>query len=409
MNVRFGYQKRFDQQAEAGLNDPVMNRKIRIPAAIFGIALCAWSQTLAQSAVEKEGIWISGDYDYIFSNGAPPKTSTYHFVAVTASDGWSISITNSNNPKEWGLMQSDGVDIFTIGTDTLNNYKVFGYAYPGPIYIPAAPQNSVKFFFPWTVFHLSPRMILEKEKKGMEMVGPWSSRISLTSFGSKWETTYGEEGRIIKSLKVIRDSSLDLKTVDDELRRPGLVFPFEFGTRERRLEQLKRRKEFPDGFVKAVYECDKVFKTNGIIVPSAARFAAYWPDWKNLQSPGRLLFELHLRLGTVRILSGEQIPELVAASETRVWDYRYEVANKRTKFNRAEYMLQPGEPFPTSRDPKLLAQAEKWLKHGPGYDHLQSRRRGIWAAMAAITSIGIGLLIFLAIRKHKNKYITTGR
>jgi len=66
---------------------------------------------------EGKTLQISGHYSRIFINGAPPETNNYHFIALTASNGWKITITNANHPKEWAVMRSDGTNIYTLGTD----------------------------------------------------------------------------------------------------------------------------------------------------------------------------------------------------------------------------------------------------------------------------------------------------
>ncbi|HEX5219471.1 MAG TPA: hypothetical protein VFZ59_07875 [Verrucomicrobiae bacterium] len=368
------------------------------------LAICAIFESclaFGQRAPADRSIWISGSYSYIFSNGEPPKTTDYQFTAVTAANEWSISITNISQPREWGIMRSDGTNIYTLSTDTLNNFKVFGHAFFGPFYVPVNAIDSVRGFFPWMVFHLKPQMILDAERQGAaDMPAPWGKRHSLIDFGFRWETSYFEEGRIVQRIDVVRDSSLDLKTVEEELRRAGVNYPFEYSATERRLEALQIRKTIPNGFVRAIYECGALYKTNEWIVPSSARFAMYWPNYQDRQGPSRLVYEMRLTVDKVNIIQNENLPELISPSSARVWDYRYEVATARTKFNCAEYTLNPGDPFPASNDPKLLAQANEWLKRGPAYDHLKSRRIKILAGMFAVTILGIGLLAFWLSRKR---------
>jgi hypothetical protein len=207
----------------------------------------------------------------------------------------------------------------------------------------------------------------------------------------------------VQRIEAVRDSTLDLKTTEQEFRRIGVNYPFEFSSHDRRLQMLKIRKEFPNGFLRAVYECDEVYKTNKWVVPSSAHFVEYWPNFKDPQGASRLVYEMRLNVENINILPSQQLPDLVSASDARVWDFRYETATSRTKFNFAGYSLKAGETFPGSRDPKLLAQMNEWLENGPVYDNLASKRHKLLVGMFAITVIGTGLLTFLLIRKNKTK------
>jgi hypothetical protein len=375
---------------------------IRLLGLSLLVGISDLTLVFGQSGVGAGTISISGKYSYIFSNGAPPETNDYQFTAITSANGWNISMTNTSEPKEWGIIQSDGTNIYTLSTDSLNGYKTFGYAFLGPFYVPAAAQDSVRFFFPWMVFHLSPQMILDLERKGIvDLPAPWGSRDSLINFGFSWKTTYSDGGRTIQRIEVVRDSALDLKSVEEELRRTNINYPFEFSSRERRLLTLQIRKDIPNGFVRAIYECNILYKTNDWVIPSAAHFTEYWPNFKDPQGPVRLVYEMQLSAEKISILPNERLPELLSPSDARVWDYRYETATDRTKCNCAEYILKSGEPFPTSHDPKLMAQANELLKHGPTYDNLNSKRTKVLAGMFAMTTIGVGLLAFWLFRKNK--------
>lgn len=346
---------------------------------------------------------MSGTYAYIYSNGAPPETNNYQFIAITSRNGWNISTTNIGQPKEWGIIQSDGTNIFTLSTDSWNAFKTFGYAFQGPFYMPNDPQNSVIMFFPWMVFHLTPSMIRDAETKGIvDMPAPWGKHHSFIDFGFKWKTSFFEEDRAISKIEAIRDKSLDLKSQEDEFRREEINYPYFFSLRQEMLDGLRIRTNIPNGFVRAVYACNSICKTNGWVIPSSAQFALYWPNFNNPQDPSRLIYRMQLDVDHIDVLKSLPMPELVSPSEARIWDYRFRKATARTKFNYAEYALQAGESFPTSNDPKLLAQMNDWLKHGPTYDALKSRRWKILTGMFITTIALTGLLAFWLI-KQKTK------
>lgn len=370
----------------------------------FGITLAFSPLAFGQSGFGEKAIQILGKYSYIYSNGAPPETNDYQFIAITSDSGWNISITNINNPKEWGVINSDGTNIFTLSTDSLNKFKTFGYVFRGPFYVPDDPQNSVIIFFPWMVFHLTPSMIRDSEKKGIiDKPAPWGKHHSLIDFGFRWKTSFFEGGEAIQKIEAVRDKTLDLKNEEDELRRANINYPYNFSLRQQMLDSLQTRTNIPDGFVRAVYECNATCRTNGWVIPCSAQFALYWPNFKNPQESSRLLFRMQLRVEKIDLLKDRQIPAIISPSEASVWDYRAQTATGRTKFNYAEYALQRGEPFPASNDPKLLAQMNDWLKQGPPYEILTSKRRKILTGMVIFTVMSIGLLAFWLIKQTKSK------
>ena len=96
----------------------------------------------------------------------------------------------------------------------------------------------------------------------------------------------------------------------------------------------------------------------------------------------------------VELLHNANIPDAIPPAKTYVFDYRYQATNSRTKFNHATYELNAGDQFKPDNDPKLLAEAKHWLKHGPGYDSYKSKRKIYLAGMLITALIPIGLLLF---------------
>lgn len=344
---------------------------------------------------EEKALRISGQYTHIFENGAPPRTNKYHFITITASNRWEMSITNANMPEDWEIMRYDGTHIYTFGTQvgdmpkgTTNTYKIYAYVYSGNFYVPEA-QDSVHPFFPWMVFYLTPQMIRKYERNSViDIPPPWGKRYSLLDYGFKWKTRYAENDRIIQRIDVVRDSALDLKTDEDELRRASLNYPFNWSQQDHRLEALRSRKELPQGFVRATYECEDVQRTNDWLIPSTARFAEYWPNWRESNYPPRLVFQMALEVDAIIPIQNAATAEVAPPAQTSVSDYRYQATNSRTKFNHATYKLNAGDPFPSGSDPKLLAQANDWLRKGTAYEGLQSKRRKTLAGMLLILVSG---------------------
>jgi len=353
-----------------------------------------------------ETLQVLGSYSYIYKNGAPAETNNFHFVALTTSHRWSISVTNENNSKDWGMMRYDGTNIYTLGTElgnvpspSVNRFEIYGYAYPGQFFMPQG-QDSVHLFFPWMVFHLTPQVIQSFERNGVIEIPPmYGARSSLLDYGYSWKISYLDDSGI-QHIDIVRDSTLDLKSEKDELRRATVDYPFSYSPLEHRLDMLNLRTNIPEGFIRATYECKDILKTNDCRIPSAASFALFWPNFKDQREPSRVVFKLILQVNQIKLLQNVVIPEAVPFAKTYISDYRFQATNNRTKFNHAAYTLNAGESFPSGSDPKLRRQAEDWLKHGTAYDGLQSNRHMILAGMLTVTFVTIGLLVFW-LRKSK--------
>jgi hypothetical protein len=344
---------------------------------------------------------ISGSYSQVLLNGTPGTTNNFHFVALTKADGWSISATNFNNGKDWGLMRYDGTSIYMTGTfvgnspvDHVNAFGVYGYVYPGQFYVPQI-QDSVHLFLPWIAFHLSPAMLEDSyEHNGViEMPWPWgNSRFSLTGYGYKWIVKSSGNDQIIRQIDVIRDSALDLKTEEDELRRSILDYQFSISSREATLKWLSYRKSVPNDFLRCRYECTEIIETNGLSIPALVKFVMNYP---NLRYGGVTVDCVYsLRVDQIEFVSNLDLLGAIAPAKTFVSDYRFQATNNHTKFNYATYTLSAGDKFRSDKDPELLAQAKDWLNNGPKYSSYKYKRKIILAGMFIITLIFIGLLTF---------------
>jgi len=340
-------------------------------------------------------IAINGHYAHIFSNGAAPETNNYSFNVSITPNGWSMSVTNVSQSKEWGIMQCDGTNIYTITAVSWNGDKVYGYVYPGQFFVPEA-EDAPHLFFPWMVFFLTPEMVRNRENDSLvDTPAPWGKRFSLNDYGFKWETSYFEKEKTIQEIKAVRDPSLDFKSEEDEFRRPSINYAFEYSSIDHRRETLQARKGVPAGFVRAVFECQQIYHTNDLLVPSAATFYEYWPNFQNPKGDIRLVFQMMLKVENVRIVKNEDIPDAKAPTAiTTVFDYRYQATNSRTKFNCARYSLNYGEAFPSGQDPKLMAQARTWLKNGPAFQGVESKRKIILVGMLIVTFATSASLVY---------------
>jgi len=350
-----------------------------------------------------EPVKIEGTYLYIRDNGAPRTTNTYRFEAVATGSEWQIAVTNANEPREWSIVRSDGVDIRTIGTDGANSYKPFGYAFAGQRFLPDGALDGVKPFFPWMALHLTPQMIKEIQANPRDMAAPWGQRHNVVDYGLKWNVAYSADENAIERIDAVRDSSLDLKTQEEELRRTAVNYPFESFQREHRLNSLERRAEIPNGFVRATYECKAVIETNGWVIPTEASFASYWPNFQHPETPIRLQYQMELHVETILFSRFATVPELISPGKTIVLDYRYEGTNARTKFNYARYEIPLGQAFPGGNDATLLKQRDDWLKHGPSYDVLGRKRFTILIGMLVVAGFPLAFWLISRYQQTRNE------
>ncbi|MGH7980137.1 MAG: hypothetical protein ACREE6_12255, partial [Limisphaerales bacterium] len=263
---------------------------------------------------KSEMVRISGRYWHIFNNGGPSKTNAYNFVAIIGPSEWKIAATNTNDPKECGIIQYDGASIYVVNRYSLNAYKFWGYVYPGQFYIPEGADDPPVLFFPWMVFCLKPDMLEKFEHNGcLDPPAPWGKRYSLLDFGFKWVVTDFDSNNLIKRIDAVRDSTLDLNSRESEMRRASLNYPFEYSARDHRLETLRARQSTPDGFVRATYRCEDLYRTNNLAIPSVATFSEYMRDFKHKK--GRLVFHMILQADEIELLNETSIPEITAPSQ----------------------------------------------------------------------------------------------
>jgi len=233
-------------------------------------------------------IQISGHFTDVAKYLKPWETNFYYFTALTVPDGWSLSVTNVDNSKDWGWLRSDGTNIYSLVTDVgdlpaggANAYRIYGYVYPGEYAFPESP-DSVDTFPPWVAFHLSPQMIQHFQHDGIiQMPCPWANaRYSVLDYGCKWIVETSEDDQVVRSINIVRDTNLDLKTGEDEFRRTDLDYPFDLSTRNDLRMMLRVRKGIPNGFTNFSYECSSVYNTNNVLIPENVQVLTFWPDFK---------------------------------------------------------------------------------------------------------------------------------
>jgi hypothetical protein len=356
----------------------------------FSLSLSTTDLARGQDTIPNLGkaVQISGHYWHVNKNGAPGITNYFHFVALTATNGWRITTANDQNTNDWGLLQSDGTNLYLLASYGGGyNSKVFGCSFPGQFYTPEI-QDSVHLFMPWLSFYFTPELIVGKTN----ILRPWGNALFAHSgFGFKWILTFFPNTQTIREIQEVRDKSLDLATSQDELRCTMANYPFNMSDRETVVQALEGARQLTNGYNVASFEYGEILPTNNLIIPTATGFVNYWPAKDGVS---RVQQQASLKVDNIVFLESTNIPQIVTPAETLVSDYRYQMANSRTKFNYATYTLSAGDTFKPGDDPVLLAQARHWLKYGPGYNAFKIKRGMILAGMMVVSLVFLGALYF---------------
>ena len=224
-------------------------------------------------------------------------------------------------------------------------------------------------------------------------------RAAINDYGWRWkDISTSPDGRFLQGYSIVRDSSLDL---DDksEFLRPTYVYPRTIDDFEDEMRALADRKSIPDGWVSRTYLCKQWYRTNGLIIPANAEFTA------NVYSGGKtfLLASAVIKADKISVADGNAgmaAPPL--AEEAYVRDYRYTRRNQSRMFPYAEYMVSGA--WKSDSDPKLLAEANYQLNHGPKFGDYgliaklsSSDNRGrlifIWLSLLLVSLVAITTLV----------------
>jgi hypothetical protein len=350
-----------------------------------------WGQGLLD--ITKQDVLISGHFRHVYKNGTPGTTNYFHFNALTASNGWRITVVNDRNTNDWGVLQSDRTNLYMLATYRGEfKYKIYGYSFPGQFYTPEI-QDTVHLFMPWMSFYFTPQSIRPSAETGKtEILWPWgNSLFAHAGYGYQWALTYFSGSETVSRIDVLRDSSLDLATPEAELRRSMADYPFAMSDREEVLNSLEFRKALTNGFNVASFEYEDIMQTNYFSIPLKTQFVQYWTKRDGASTVQQ---ELSLEVDKMDFTKNTNISEIVLPQQALVSDYRYQMTNNRTKFNYATYILNEGDSFKSANDPVLLAQAKNWLKHGQRYEGYKFKRGAILAGMILVTLIFSGVIFF---------------
>lgn len=349
---------------------------------------------------------IQGHYDESM-RGAPNKHIL--FRVSLSPNACQIYATNANNPKQWEMVVYDGTNTFELAPITDNYFGskkgeavLCGLVSPGRQYY-ILYRSLASTSIPWVTYCLRPEDITLDMPSSFS---PWRSEIN--TYGWRWtDVTISEDGRFLRGYSIARDKSFDLDD-NKEFLRPTYQYPQTLDKLHDQQKKLSYRKSIPDAWICRTYNCNQWYKTNGFTVPAHAEFQLY------IYNDGaRVLFSSATIQADLITVSEEnewfQTPSLT--EQTYVRDYRYTKRDENREFSYAEYV--GSESWKPDNDPKLLAEADWYMKHGPKFGEfgplsmvLNPEGGGrrlilIWLSLLLVSAVAIAMLVRTKLIKRK--------
>lgn len=331
--------------------------------------------------------------------------------------GYDVCVTNRNNPQDWIRVFSDGTNCYAFAPfvghflDDPEKTNLYGPGLahcsinPGRIYI-SGLYDWLEADIPWAVFVLSPKHDKCDKDNSLVIPLPWRlPRYELHGYGYRWKLEPFPDQRFFRSCTIVRDPSLDLKSVWDELLREELVYPESLEDLRRRFEDIEIRKADPAGFVIREFTCWDWIFTNGVHIPTHVTVRTF-------ALPARL------RISTNVVGIGEIEVDSITLSETGrlgqlappnsfviVHDYRFKKTANQRAFPFADYILAPGQNWKEADDPELLAQQATWLRTGPKMTQFRKEPVPVyvWLLLAGTTLAMFGVWLHEQHSKNRNK------
>ncbi|MGH7941790.1 MAG: hypothetical protein ACREFR_12040 [Limisphaerales bacterium] len=325
------------------------------------------------------------------------------FEATILGEQWKIAATNLNT-RETATLWFDGQSTFclkhTRSGSPASNIVVADIS-PTEFYI-SGGNDPLDLCVPWVAYGLNPTAICSDKNNSISTVPlPWlGPAYDTQAYGYRWHIIPTLDGRFASQFSTVRDRSL-FAHINQVLLSSNFVYPTSLAALNRsRFAFMIFKRQIPNGFVEAKYDCQAWYETNGESLPAASQFETFIDP--HFHFPG---FKGHLTVSKAVVRDMEL--QIAPPIETlvHVADFRYRMANGKRIFRGATYLLTPGSDWRTARDPALLAQAQYYLKHGPRYDEYTSNEDVIiWGlfSILAITPI-VALLWSKSKQRKKNE------
>jgi hypothetical protein len=366
---------------------------------------------MPQVVLGQKSVELTGELNLKAGNpktGAPYTNQESHssFTVTFLGDSWKICATNLLDKRWWEEIAWDGTNIYTIepqdgnyyfnipptGTNlvTIRGSQFFEIGRDDPLGVAAL----------WIAYGLAPQTVTTNKMGLREVPLPWDyPRNHPDAYGYNWIMTPSPDGRFLEDCKMVRDQSLDLNDKDESLRSE---VDYPVGTKERNHFKvgLTIKKSVPTDFVAARYHCAEWYHTNGMTIPAASELTIYYYGPKNYFTHPYKTAEIKATSVKVHDEMEKVLPPVTAV--TQVEDYRYKRMNKTRVFRYGEYTLNASDLWKSGNDPKLLAQADYGLKHGPRIDDLGVASRNVVAWVLLAFMVIPPIVIIFALKKKQS-------
>ena len=381
---------------------------LAVACLLFGVRTIRAERRIDDSGIEVQGRYLVKPFS--------PRTGKLHveyietnmFSVTLYKNAYSLSVTSTWLGKVWwAKFVYDGrSSCYMTSLATLRNGKTAPHE---KIQVEVSPRAHAivqyKVFgveWPWLVYCLSPDVLPPGETKicRTPFVGPRDNPELL--YGWKWEITWSACGRFPASLRMVRDTTLDLDR-RRELARDEIECPENMDDWNRFFMYLDGRQWASNGHVRVEYKCLDWLHTNGLSVPVQGVF-------KVMDHPraSKLVYKWPSEIVELQATSVRIVPAVgtitvgVSPAPAKVYDYRYRRARNDRIFNCATYTLKPGEALRSANDPELLAQAERHLKRGRKYYEppVSGRHKVLWAVAVVLA---IPPVLYLLYRWHDRR------
>lgn len=341
----------------------------------------------------------------VFSSGRQPtveKECLFTFRG-SADGAWSLESTNSVSRIVWSKAYFDGISLYflqpsaggagTNGTILADTNLVLASISQGPlILLPHDDYCEVSSL--WLTFCSAAayKALGLHDYTSTWPIPMWHARVSPRAWGFRWRfgslLSSDYFFHFFQTLRVVRDTSLDLRSFEQDLRRPEVIYPRDSRSRELARggrDSLQAYTNVSMGLTMAVEESNMI---SGMSYPRTARVRLYGGGPKN-----RPYLEILIVTANASVTDSAAIAVSPTAVRTGVTDYRYGRKNDKRQYVAATYSLRPGQSWRPTNDPKLLARAESYMARGPTLDsyRINVRHYIVWCALCVVIALPIGL------------------
>ncbi|MCF7707875.1 MAG: hypothetical protein K9N52_03130 [Verrucomicrobia bacterium] len=276
-----------------------------------------------------------------------------------------------------------------VNDDNVNSNVVIT---PEKYYVPGGDHSGISLL--WLAYAAT------EDVNSEDMPLPWAGpKNSSLAYGFRWGIKY--RGKYIDECEIYRDNKYDKGNITNELLRPEIIYPRNINEYNNRKSHYKSREACKDGYKVATYVCTAWTNINNVSIPMKSEFKAKSVGFKEYPYNFQIS---KLNAEKVQIYSNDlkikDITNNIRSNKVYVRDYRYRKLEGKHLYRRAEYTLEPGEPWKGANDPEILAERAEYLESGPEYDEYVTYPHYVsWITMGLI--ITTPAVIYLIWRRRR--------